>query len=63
MFRDRVCEKGRGRERSREGIPSRLHGVSTDPDTGFDTTHHEIMTRAKIKSQMLDWLSHPGAPS
>ena len=35
---------GRGRERGRERIPSRLHTVSTEPDVGLDLTNHEIMT-------------------
>ena len=28
----------------------------------LDLTNHEIMTWAQIKSQTLNWLSHPGAP-
>ena len=31
-------EKERERERERERIPSRLHTVSTEPDTGLDPT-------------------------
>uniref|UniRef100_A0ABI7Z1K0 Uncharacterized protein n=1 Tax=Felis catus TaxID=9685 RepID=A0ABI7Z1K0_FELCA len=42
-------------------IPSRLHTVSTEPDTGLDLTNHVIMTRAKIESWMLNELSHPVA--
>ena len=37
-------ERERGRERGRERIPSRLHTVSTEPDTGLHPTNHEIMT-------------------
>ena len=34
----------RERERERERIPSRLHAVSAEPDTGLHPTNHEIMT-------------------
>jgi len=30
---------------------------------GLDPMTHEIITRAKTKSQMLNLLSHPGAPA
>ena len=36
-------KKGRGRERERE-IRSRLHAVSTEPNTGLDPMNCEIMT-------------------
>ena len=37
--RERERMSGRGqRERGREIIPSRLHVVSTEPNTGFDLT-------------------------
>ena len=52
----------RGREGWRERIPSRLHAVSSEPKARLNT-NHEIMTWAKIKSQMLNRLSHPGAPT
>ena len=35
---------GTQRERGRERIPSRLHAVSTEPNTGLDPMNHEIMT-------------------
>ena len=35
------------------------HGVA---DMRRDPTNHEIMTWAEVKSQMLNQLSHPGAP-
>ena len=39
---------GGGAEREREGererIPSRLHAVSTEPDTGLDLTNPEVTT-------------------
>ena len=37
-------EQGRGRDRGRERIPSRLHAVSAEPDAGLELTNHEIMT-------------------
>ena len=47
-------------ERQREGgIPSRLHTVSAELYIELELTNHEIMTRAEIKSQRLNWLSHP----
>ena len=38
------------RERGRERIPSRLHAVSAEPDTGLKLMNHEIMT--EIESWM-----------
>ena len=52
-----------GAERKGERIPSGLHPVSAEPDVGLDLTNRAIMTRAEIKSRMLNQLSHPGAPS
>ena len=52
--RERVSRGGAERERGRERIPSRLCTVSTETDVGFDPTNCEIMTWAKIKSQMLN---------
>ena len=51
-----------GRERGRERIQSRLHTISMEPDEGLKLLSHEVMTRAETKSQMLNQLSHPGAP-
>ena len=39
-----VHEQGRGREKGRERVPSRLHTVSTEPDAGPKLTNREIMT-------------------
>ena len=50
------------REKGRERILSRLYTVSTEPCLGFKLMNHEIMTWAKVKSWMLNWLSHPGPP-
>ena len=41
-------------EMGRERIPSRLHAVSIESNAGLDLTNHEIMTRAKIKSRILN---------
>ena len=37
--------------------------LSAQSDTGLKLTNREIMTGAKTNSQMLNQLSHPGAPS
>ena len=42
-----------------EKIPSKLHTVSAEPDSGLEIVNREIMIWAKIKSQMLHQLSHP----
>ena len=39
-----MYERGRGKEREREKIPSRLHTVSTEPDLGLELMNYEIMT-------------------
>jgi len=52
---------GRGRGRRRERILSRLH-VQHRAWRGARSHDPEIMTWAKIKSQMLNRLSHPGTP-
>ena len=46
--REDVYEWGRGRERGREIIPSRLHVVSAEPNTRLDHMNREIMTGAEI---------------
>ena len=35
---------GRGRERRRKKIPSRLHAVNAHPDAGLDLVNCDIMT-------------------
>ena len=42
--REREGEREREREREREGIPSRLHIVSTEPDVGLNPMNHDITT-------------------
>ena len=53
----------RGQREIRERILSRLHTVSSEPDTGIKLTNREIMTSAEIRSRMLNIPSHPGAPA
>ena len=57
--RVRVCAGWGGAEREGERIPSGLCAVSIEPYTGLDPTNCEIVTYAEIKSQPLNWLSHP----
>ena len=42
--RGRETKWGRGRERGRERIPSRLCAVSVEPDVGLDPMNRGIMT-------------------
>ena len=37
-------EEGRGRERGRQRIQSRLHADSGEPDVGLEVTNREIRT-------------------
>ena len=61
-LRDREEARVReGADRERERIPSRLQAISTEPNGRLEPRNCEIMTQAEIKSQMLNWLSHPGA--
>ena len=59
---EREKAQGRGRERGRQRISSRLHTVSTEPDAGLEPTTVKIVTSAKVKNWMLNQPSHPGAP-
>ena len=58
LFTEGEQVRGTGRER----IPSGLLTVHAEPDMGLEPTNREIMTWAETESQMLNWLSHPGAP-
>ena len=55
----RERERVRERERENSQVGSML---SVEPDAGLDPKGCEIMTAANIKSQMLNQLSHSGAP-
>ena len=50
-------ERGRGKEKGRERILSRLHSQHR-AQCGVQSHDREIMTWAKIESQTLNWLSH-----
>ena len=39
---------GRGREREKERIPSRLCTISAEPDVGLEHMNCEIMTQAEV---------------
>ena len=55
------AQAGEGqREREVERIPSMFHTVSEQPYEGLNPMNCEIMTLAKIKSRVFNWLSHPG---
>ena len=43
-LRERERAQAGKRQRGREKIPSRLHAVNTEPDTGLDIMNGEIMT-------------------
>ena len=58
--RESMCKWGRGKERGRERIPSRLHTTSAEPDAGLQLT--ERWDHDLSQSQMLNQWSHPGAP-
>ena len=56
-------ESERAREKGRQKIPSRLHAGSTGHDLGLEDTNHEIVTRARTQSRMIDLLIRTGAPN
>jgi len=53
---------GAGRGRGRQGILSRLHSQRR-ARCGARSRNPEIMTWAKINSQILNWLGHSGTPT
>ena len=57
----RTSRSGAKRDGGREKILSRLCAISAELLVGLDSSNHEIMTGAEIKSWMFNQLSHPGA--
>ena len=62
MERERERLGGAEREGERETIPSRLCTVSPELNPELEPKNGEFMTSAETKSQLLNQLSHPGAP-
>ena len=56
-----MSRRGAETERGRESQAGSM--LSAESDAGLELTNHEITTWAKIKSQKLNLLSHPGAPT
>ena len=50
--RERESTSGGGAERGREGIPSRLRTVSTEPDLGLKPTNQTVRSRPDPKSRI-----------
>ena len=44
ILRERKSAGGKGAERRRDRIPSRLRAVSAEPDAGLEPVNREIMT-------------------
>ena len=67
FFKFILRERGRvlvGRSRERGERESQAGSMlSPEPDTGLNLMNHEIMAWADIRSQMLNWLSHPDTPT
>ena len=53
-FEREKVQGGVQRKRGRERIPRGLHDVSPETDVRLSVTNSEIMTRAEIKSQLLN---------
>ena len=60
--RDTECEQGRGRERGRHRIWSRLQALSCQHRAWCGARTHKLRDHDLSWSQKLNWLSHPGAP-
>ena len=53
IYLERVSKKGRGGERGRERILSRLHTVTAEPDVGLSPRNYEITTWTKLRIRHL----------
>ena len=51
------CEQGRGRQRGRERIPSRLLTVSAEPNTGLELTNSWPEQRSRV-GRLTNWATH-----
>ena len=60
--REKVSRGGAERRRERESQAGSELSMHCEADTGLDPMNHEMVTWAKSKSQMLNWLNHPGIP-
>ena len=57
------CEQGRGRERGRHRIPSRLQAPSCQHRARREARTHKLWDHDLSGTQTINRLSHPGAPS
>ena len=60
ILRERESREGAERREGEKEFQAGSVAVSTEPNSWLELTTREIMTWAKIKSQMLTWLCHPG---
>ena len=60
--RETACKQGRGRERGRHGIGSKLQALSCQHRARCGARTHEPQDQDLSQSQLLNRLSHPGAP-
>ena len=62
FWRETKCKHGRGRERGRHRIRSRLQALSCQHRARHGARTHEPWDHDLSRSQTLNRLSHPGAP-
>ena len=58
---ERERAQGKGRERGRHRIQSRLQALSCQHRAQCRAQTHELKDHDRSPSQMLNWMSHPGA--
>ena len=61
--RDTEYKQGRGRERRRHRIQSRLQAPSCQHRARHGAGTHDLWDHDLSWSQMLNWLNHPGGPA
>ena len=59
--RETECKQGRGRERGRHRIWSRLQGLSCQHRVRHGAWTHELRDHDLSRRRTLNWLSHPAA--